>query len=34
MDKFVNKIANEFSVKKYEYKKISEVKIEDDCDEL
>lgn len=34
ISKFVNKVANDFSINKYEYKKISEVKIDDDSDEL
>ena len=34
IDKYVNKIVTNFNINKYEYKKISEVKIEDDSDEL
>lgn len=34
IDKFVNDIATDFNVRKYEYKKISEVRLEDENDEL
>lgn len=34
IDKFVNKIATEFNISKYEYKKINEEKIIEDNDEL
>lgn len=34
IDKYVNKIVTNFNISKYEYKKISEVKIDDDTEEL